>query len=82
MTDPVQIAVIGAVASTIVGVFNGFVILKLHTQSKSNGEKIGVVVEQTNGIHAKLLESEKKLSHSEGIAEGREIEKRENGTHT
>ena len=72
MTDPVQIAAIGALTTIAVGVFNGLILLKLHGQSKANGRGINTVVEQTNGIHAKLVEAEKKLSHAEGMADQRE----------
>ncbi len=64
MTDNVSIALIGAVATTAVGIFNGWVILKTHIQSKANGKTLDAVVEQTNGIQGKLMEA----AHQEGMA--------------
>lgn len=75
MTDPVEIAVIGAITTTIVGLWNGIVLLKLHSQSKANGRSINTVLEQTNGIQDKLLASEKELSHQQGMEAQREKDK-------
>lgn len=64
MTDTVAIALISGAATTIIGLFNGYVILKTHNQSKCNGEKldengkkIEVVLTQTNGLQAQLMDA-------------------------
>jgi len=64
MTDNVAIALIGAITTTAVGIFNGYVLLKAHGQSKANGEQLSTVIEQTNGIQAKLIDA----AHSAGMA--------------
>lgn len=75
MTDNVTIAIIGSVATTVVGLFNAYVILKTHTQSKANGHGINIVKEQTNGLQQKLMAAEKGLSYQEGMAGQRKEDK-------
>jgi FlaG/FlaF family flagellin (archaellin) len=64
MTDPVAIALIGAITTTLVGVFNGFVAIKTHAQSKINGKTLDAVAQQTNGLQDKLMAA----AHTEGMA--------------
>jgi hypothetical protein len=71
MTDPVAIALIGAITTTLVGVFNGFVAIKTHAQSKDNAQKLSTVVEQTNGLQDKLMAA----AHTEGMAAQRAEDK-------
>ncbi len=68
MTDNVAIALIGAVATTAVGIFNGYVLIKTHNQSKENAQTLSTVVEQTNGIQTKLQDA----AHAAGMAAQRE----------
>jgi hypothetical protein len=67
MTENVAIALIGSISATTIGLFNAYVLLKTHEQSKSNGEGISHVKEQTNGMQAKLMAVEKGISFQEGI---------------
>lgn len=75
MTDPVEIAVIGAVASVVIGLFNGYVLIKVHNQNKEQSLNIGIVREHTNGLTEKLLAAERGLAHQEGMAAQRKEDK-------
>jgi len=68
MTDNVAIALIGAVTTTAVGIFNGYVLIKTHNQGKANAQTLNTVAEQTNGIQAKLLAA----AHDAGMSAQRE----------
>lgn len=75
MTDAVEIVLISSLASISIGLWNGYVILKTHSQSKANGKGLEVLMEQTNGIQDKLMKAEKQISHEEGMAAQREQDK-------
>jgi Na+/citrate or Na+/malate symporter len=62
MTDIVQVAVIGAVATVVVALINN---------------KIGKVDKKVNGRMDELLELTRKSSHAEGDKKGREDLKQE-----